>query len=114
MKLALGLMITAGEAPYLRLHLPHIAQCFNGLVVCYDPYEDVEDELRVIDDLPFSGTVTVHRVFDRNWGKQFNAVIDMAERCGYDALLRLDADETMFPADILAARNLLETYTLLY
>lgn len=110
MKLALGMMITHGEAPYLRLHLPIMAQAIRSVVIVIDPHEDLKDELRALDDAPFSLLTTIHREFENDWAAQFNAVIEHAERCGYDAILRLDPDEAMFPADINTVRDLLATH----
>lgn len=114
MKLALGMMVTAGEAPYLRLHLPLIADKFDGAVIMIDPHEDLYSELQVLADLPFPFMTVTHREFDSDWSAHFNALIDTAERWSFDALLRLDPDEAMFPTDIDKVRQALERYDLLY
>lgn len=118
MKLALVMMIHIGDAPWLKLHLPSIADCFDGAVIVADPREALHDEMEALDvfdhpDLYASRSALVTREFDNNWSAQFNAGIEEAERRGYDALIRLDPDEAVFPSFVDGVRSLLETYSVL-
>lgn len=109
MKLALVLMINPNDLPFLRLHLPVFKDSFDGLVCIADPAEGCEH----IEYVKSQGADVIYRTFDNNWSAQFNAVIDYVENLGYQALVRLDPDELIFPRDADAIRMLLERYTIL-
>lgn len=119
MRLALGMMIHEGDAPWLSLHLPAFARCFDGAVISIDPRESLNDELvalTLIDGNTIYGSNMVKlvvREFDNDWSAQFNSVIEMAEIMGYDAIVRLDPDEAIFSYDVEAIRELLEQYSIL-
>jgi hypothetical protein len=109
LKLALTMMVRDSEVDFLRLHLPVIADCFDGLVAVYDEREGIQAAMYLMS----IGAVVRHHPFTNSWSAMFNHAIDDAEQLGFDALLRLDPDEVMFARDIEAIRDLLKEYTLL-
>lgn len=109
MKLALLMMVHAGEAPYLRLHLPVFAKCFDGIMIIFERGQDIETEVEAVRDAR-SDVEWIVRDFDGDWAKMLNQGIEAVELSGirYDAVLRLDPDEAMFPEDIIDIRMSLE------
>ncbi|MBZ0291422.1 MAG: hypothetical protein K8L99_02535 [Anaerolineae bacterium] len=95
MKLCIGFLFQ-NEADWLKLHLPvWCAADIDGLVaVDGGSSDDSADVAR-----SFGATIT-ERPFDWNFAAQGNALIEACERAGYDAMLRLDPDEVMFPESI--------------
>lgn len=109
MRFALGL-VCLNEAPWLRLHLPVILQSrrIDG-VVCIDggstdKSRDVVADLARGRMLPCEIEV---RPWDWDFAAQQNAVVQLAERLGYDAYFKYDPDELMFPEHIDQAADLL-------
>lgn len=105
-KFALAMMFQ-NEAEWLRLHLPVILKDapIDGLVgVDGGSTDGSADVFR-----SFGGAV-YHRPFDMNFGAQGNALIDAAIHEGYDALIRLDPDELIFPSSFARIRGYLEQY----
>lgn len=112
MRLCLLMMVTAGEAPYLRMNLPHIANEFDGVVVVWQRGQDIEQEVQVFrDSVQQSERLEwIVRDWHNDWSEFLNAGIEMAEQSHYDAVMRLDPDETLFSADVSRIRALLEQY----
>jgi len=115
MKIALAMMVTEGEAPYLRLHLPVYKCAVDGIMVVFERGEYIEDEVAAIKS-SFPEPEWIVRDFHNDWGEMFNFGIDAVEhsQCRYDALLRIDPDEAMFSSDVDKVRSYLETYDLLW
>lgn len=102
MKLALALMFQ-NEAAWLKLHLPVMLPAVDGLVALDGGSTDGSAEvIRALE-----GTV-YERPFDWKFGEHAQALLDHVEAAGYDAILRLDPDELMFPEDIDGIRRELE------
>lgn len=102
MKLALALMFQ-NSAPWLRLHLPVIARAFDGIVaVDGGSSDDGADVIRQ------HGGVVFDRAFDWDFGAQGNYLIECCERLGYEAMLRLDPDELIYPSIVPCLRARLE------
>lgn len=111
MKLGLLMMVTAGEAPYLHMNLPPYVNQFDGAIVVLQGDQNTHQEEEVFYE-------NVHpRLFEwvvcdwhNNWSEFLNAGLERAEQSGYDAVMRLDPDETLFGADVAQVRELLEQY----
>jgi len=105
MRIALGI-VCLNEAPWLALHLPVILRStrIDG-VVCIDG-GSTDDSAAIVRS--FGGTVAT-RAWDWDFAAQQNAVIQLAERLGYDALLKYDPDELLFPEHIDQCADLLAT-----
>lgn len=103
MRFCLGL-VCLNEAPWLRLHLPVMLATsgIDGLVAVDGGSQD--DSIAVLESF---GAAVESRPWDWHFGKQQNAVIGLAERCGYDAMLKYDPDELWFPAHLDQAIRLL-------
>ncbi len=105
MRFALGL-VCLNEAPWLRLHLPVILRAarIDG-VVCVDggSTDGSADLVRAL-----GGVVEVHP-WRWDFAEQQNHVVQLAERLGYDALLKYDPDELLFPEHIDQGADLLAT-----
>lgn len=110
MQLCLVIMCGPNDADFLRLHLPVIAPAFDGIVAVVDPADASHaTTLAILALCPDHARLTmVRRTFDHDWSAQVNAGIEAAEREGYDAAIRLDPDELMFPAEIDALRRRIE------
>jgi hypothetical protein len=106
MKLCLAVAFQ-NEQPWLELHLPAAlrAESLAGLVALDGGSED--GSAAVIKKL--KGKVQ-KREFDWDFSAHMNTLIDLAESAGYDALIRLDPDELMFPEHIDAVAALLEQH----
>lgn len=108
MKLCLGMM-THNDNHWLRLHLPAIASAFDGVVIATD-----DDKMTTHRTIEIALAADVKKLdifehsFNDNWSEMFNHTIEHAEKLGYDAILRLDPDELMFPDHIQRVRELLE------
>ncbi len=109
MKFALGI-VYLNEARWLRLHLPVMlrADSITGVVAVGGGSTDGSGEVicAACADAGKTWDIT-----ERKWGWHFanqqNAVIERAEALGYDAMLKYDPDELMFPAAIDTAAQLL-------
>lgn len=94
------------EAEWLRLHLSVITRgAIDGLVGLDGGSTD--DSAAVFKSF---GGVVYTRPFDFDFGAQANALLDAAIDAGYDAILRLDPDELIFPEHIARVRGYLEHY----
>lgn len=108
-RLALGI-VCLNEAPWLHLHLPAMlrAAAISG-VVCVDggSTDRSPDIVRAIATVAGRPSEVQVRPWGWHFADQQNAVIDLAEARGYDALLKWDPDELMFPDQIDGAANLI-------
>lgn len=101
---AVGLM-AQNEAAWLRLHLPVVTQAaIDGLIVVDGGSTD--DTAAAAESF---GATVVRRAWDWRPCDQENAVIEAAERAGYDALLLTAPDELLWPHHIDMIRFYLET-----
>lgn len=125
MRLALGMMVH-DDLDFLRLHLPAYAHCFDGIIIVVETRKETETLVRVLADIipDFNSMVYImERKFNNNWSEMFNHVLDYTEELGvdarafedqpFDAIVRLDPDEAIFPQDVTLIRDLLETYIIL-
>lgn len=106
MKVCLALAFQ-NEADWLRAHLPVMAQAsaLEGLVALDGGSTDGgADYVRSL------GGVVFDRPFDWHFAEHMNALIACCEAQGYDALLRTDPDECLFPGDIDQIVALLHEY----
>ena len=91
------------EAHWLGLHLPKLleAESIDGVVALDGGSDDdgvqILAEWEILSELDIS---IYERPFDWQFGKHKNALIEHCEAEGYEAMLLLDPDELMFPADI--------------
>jgi hypothetical protein len=110
MKLCLLMMVTAGESPYLRLHLPVYVDQFDGAVVLLQRGQDFEAEAQALQATvkPYDRLEWLVRDFHNDWSEFLNIGIEYAEYRKYDAIMRLDPDEVLFAADISKIRTALE------
>ena len=116
MKLCLGMMVH-DDLNYLELHLPTMADCFDGIVAVVETEQearDVHELFRLRSTGDFWGKWVIVKQFNNDWSEMFNHVIYKAEQLKFDAILRLDPDEVMFPHDIDKVRQMLVQYDLLY
>ncbi len=106
MKLALAMM-TKNCSGYLRLHLPKLLEsaAIAGLITIDD--DSIDDTVEVVES--FGGKVYYHAL-EGNYSAQCNRLIAVCEALGFDALLRLDPDECMFPNDINSVLYLLQEW----
>lgn len=104
MRLALAFMMQ-NDLPWLGLHLPvyRASGAFDG-VVALDGGSD-DESMFYVESL--GGTV-YRRPFNWDFGAQANTLRLMCQAEGYDALLRIDPDECMFPEDMWKVRYALE------
>lgn len=86
------------EAQWLRLHLPALRLPPGWGLVGLDGGS--EDDSRLVFEA-YGGKV-YERKFDWHFARHMNALIAACEAEGYDAVLRLDPDELVFP-DVFAA-----------
>lgn len=98
MRLALAMMFQ-NEEKWLRLHLPHIVDQFDGIVAVDGGSKDGGAEY-----MRSLGAYVVKNEFAGNFGAQAQILVDTAESLDYDAILRLDPDETMRPEDVHLVR----------
>lgn len=92
MRLCLALAFQ-DEAHWLRLHLPVFAGAADGLVgLDGGSVDDSADVFRAF------GGVVHQRAFDWHFSAHMNALIAACQAEGYDAMLRLDPDEAIYPA----------------
>lgn len=106
MRLALAFMMQT-DLHWLGLHLPlyRASGVFDGVVALDGGSTD--ESVYYVESL---GGVVYHRPFDWNFAAQGNALIHACEAEGYDALLRIDPDESMFPEDMHKVRTTLEQF----
>jgi len=102
MRLCLALMMQ-NEADWIRLHVRHLLPVVDGLIAVDGGSTD--DSMQVIESM---GGLVFLRPFDYNFSGQANYLIQCAEAAGYDAILRLDPDETMFAEHVIRIRAILE------
>lgn len=92
MKFCLGICFQ-NEESWLRQHLLKIPHPHGwGLVGLDGGSTDQSAAL-----FEAEGGVVYHRPFDWHFGNHMNALIEACTASGYDAMLRLDPDETVFP-----------------
>ncbi len=105
-RLALAFMMQ-NDAHWLTLHLPLFQDSgvFDGAVCVDGGSTDVS--VLYVESL---GVSVYRRAFDWNFGVQGNFLIQCCEAEGYDALLRIDPDETMFPQDMRRVREALQQH----
>jgi len=108
MKLCLAIAFQ-NEANWLRLHLPVLVHAdVDGLVGLDGGSHD--DSAAVVHS--HVGSVHKHH-FNYHWGDHMNALIEAARSEGFDAVLRLDPDELMFPGHINQVRSYLKKFSVL-
>lgn len=115
MRLALGLMVHE-DLGFLALHMPVYGNCVDGVIAVVETEAEREaclDCLADSVDLEQVDVSVIVRDFHNSWSGMYNEVIAHAEFEHYDAILRLDPDEAIFARDVVAIRELLETYTVL-
>ncbi len=85
------------EAHWLRLHLPRLleAKSVAGLVTLDGGSTDGSADVALA-----LGGVVAERAFGWDFSAHLNALIEACEAAGYDAMLRLDPDELMWPEDV--------------
>lgn len=105
MKLCLAFAFQ-NEALWLRLHLPVWLEsgAFDGIVALDGGSSD--GGANYVRSL---GGAVFERPFDWDFSAHMNALIKLCEGLGYDALIRTDPDEVMFPDAVRAARDALLT-----
>jgi glycosyltransferase involved in cell wall biosynthesis len=106
MKIALGMIVGNKEGEFLKKHLPILSPKFDTCIAVAS-CEDTDPGLKALFDNKVN---TVQREWNNNFSDARNAVIEIAEDFGMDALLMLDADEVMFPEDIDKIKELLESH----
>jgi len=104
MRLCLA-MAFQNEAQWLRLHLPALALPADWGLVGLDGGS--EDDSRLVFEM--HGGVVHERPFDWHFARHMNALIMACEAEGYDALLRLDPDELVYPDVFTAVAQMLAT-----
>lgn len=92
MKLCLA-MAFQNESQWLRLHLPALALPASWGLVGLDGGSDDDSALVFAEH----GGVVHTRPFDWHFARHMNALLAACEAEGYDAVLRLDPDELVFP-----------------
>lgn len=101
MKLAL-VFYFQNSAAWLNYHLPVIASVFDGIVAVDGGSQD--GSAAVVKRF---GGVVVEQPYTYDNAAQINRAIREAEALGYDAIVRLDPDELMFPEQVADIRALL-------
>lgn len=128
MKLCLMMMIQRSDFDWLEIHLPVYAHTFDGLYIISDFIVSRPEEFYLrawTGDIPY---VYVQRAFNDNWADYLNSLIGsveqpqrleqqrlsevarMLKKPRYDAVMRLDPDELIFPEAVETTRKLLEKY----
>lgn len=108
MKLALAVAFQ-NEKPWLRLHAPVWMKGPFYLKIALDGGSR-DGGGAYLADLGFQVHV---RSFDWDFGAHMNCLLGWCRAAGCDAVLRLDPDEVMFPADMAAVRETLLVYKVL-
>jgi glycosyl transferase family 2 len=93
-KLCLAFLME-NEAPWIRLHFSPLVDLFDGVVALDGGSTD--DSVAVAQSLD---AFIFHRPFEWDFAAQGNALIRHCEDLGFDAMLRLDPDETLWPRDV--------------
>ncbi len=111
MKLALGLMVCSGEGKWLNLHLPHLLPHVDGVVIVRDTDTDEETCRELVRLNLNTGKVFVY-AHDWHWdfSLKANYLIAHAEQMEFEAILRLDPDETIYAATFDRLREALAVY----
>lgn len=99
MKIALG-MIVKDEQFFLERHLPIIAPHFEHIIAI-----DAESNDGTIEILQKHGAKVFNRPWNNNFGEARSYCVSKAEEEECDWLFMLDADECMFPEDIVEAKS---------
>lgn len=92
MKLALCIMFSRGELPFLQLHLPVFKDHFDGIVSLTDDRTD-DGSIAYMRQIGAKVYVLPWR---EDWGWSVSRLFEFAEQSGYDAAMRLDPDECVF------------------
>lgn len=92
MKLALVLMINDRDLPFLKLHLDVYKDSFDGICAIVDPMTD-SAAMRYMEDI---GAQVTFAPWQYNWGQWATWLFKFAEMQGYDAAVRMDADELIW------------------
>lgn len=85
-------MINPNDLPFLKLHLPVFKDAFDSLVCIADPEEGCE-HIEYVETL---GATVKLAPWQYDWGNYATQLFDYAEALGYDAAMRMDADECLF------------------
>src|SRR5579859_4743418 len=93
MKLALCIMFSRGELPYLKLHLPVFKDHFDGVISLTDDRTD-DGSIAYMRQIGAKVYVLPWR---EDWGWSVSRLFEFAEESGYDAGMRLDPYECIFP-----------------
>lgn len=95
------------ELPWLQLHLPPLLEscALDGVVALDGGSSDGG-----ADYVRECGGVVYERPFDWHFGEHMNALIEACESEGYDAMLRIDPDECLFPEAVDHVALLLQSY----
>jgi hypothetical protein len=115
MKLCLAIAFQ-NEAPWLRLHLPVLlggTSAPDGIVALDGGSNDDSAGVLLRCAENVCSVTMRQRDFDWDFAAHMNALVQLAEDAGYDAILRLDPDELIFPDDYQRFKMLLETYSAL-
>lgn len=93
MRLALVLMVTDRDLPFLKLHLPVYKDGFDGICAVGDP-DDSREAMAYMESI---GATLGFSKWRYDWGSFANLVFGLAEDLGYDAAMRMDPDECLMP-----------------
>lgn len=99
MSIALG-YIVKNEAAWLTRLLPDFGFAFDGVVALDSGSTD--DTVGVLER--YGARVEPYQ-WCNNFAAARNALITLAEGCGYDYLLMLDGDEAMWPQDVAVLKK---------
>lgn len=92
MRLALCIMFSRGELPYLKLHLPVYKDHFDGIVALTDDRTD-DGSIAYMRQIGARVYVLPWR---EDWGWSVSRLFEFAEESNFDAAMRLDPDECIF------------------
>ena len=116
MSLTLALMFCERELPWLKLHLPVYVEAFREhpedlFLNAYAASDETDGETaRYLASLGFH-VLTIP--FHDDWSQFWNAFLDCLRPCGVTKVLRLDADELIFPRLVPVFDSLLDRASLI-
>ncbi len=113
MRLCLCMLACDRDLPYLRLHLPVFidSPALDGFQVL--THDDTSEETCYY--LRSMGATVYKHTWMNNWSYSLNILLAQCEASGFDACLRLDCDECIFPSAVQQVKSALENEcTLLY